>query len=349
MKKRIVIIVLIIILIFLGYHYRYTPFFYIQKFYEYRISKSIKAGKFIKAEQLYKNKLFFCITVFSKELTINEMIRFYINQRMYTKAEELYSIKLNNNMFHPIYGCSNGANKLDLGDLYNSIAILYLNMGEYNKAEKYVNKSLDIFKNWKEQSNILDKFVKSYETLSLIHTATQDYQKAKEYSKKIKYYAQQADKGEELFFSYYNAEIHYYNAIKDYNNAEIYTKKMYSAIPSTLLPLPFQSQVNNQNNYIIYINSNLGKFYYLQNKYTDAERIFSIAYKISNELYGEFHPDTFCNGFYLSYTYKKENKNELYKYYLKKTKQNAKNYKVLNNAIGKNFETNIKDFCNIYK
>ena len=168
-----------------------------------------------------------------------------------------------------------------------------------------------------------------------------------EYSEKTKYYAQKANKGEEAFFDYYNTKIQYYSAIKKYDKAEDYVKKMYTAVPSTTLPLSLQSQVSTQNNYIVFINNHLGKTYYLQDKYKDAERVLSIAYKISHETNGEFHPDTICNNYYLTHIYKKQGRNELFKHHIRNIKRNIQKYKILKN-IDSNFDENMKKFCNTY-
>ena len=348
-KKKLVIAMIIIIFIALGYHFRYTALSCMQNFYQYRINRSIQKGNFTETERLYKQKLILPSDDLAKADTVQNLLKFCIQQRMYTDAEILFKKQIKSKKYYPLNNYGNGNRKLDLADTYNSMAFLYLNLKQYKNASEYANKALNIATNYKGKSHIFEKYIKSYEILCLESLAKQDYKKAQKYLQQIKYYAYRTDNGEEPFFNYYNTNMQYYKSTGEYDKAEAYAKRMYAAIPNTILPFPFQSQITKQNNYIIFINNNLGEIYYLQGKYKDAIRMFSIAYKISNEMNGQFHVDTICSNYHLLKTYKQLKLDELYANHLKTIKQSIRGYKILENTHDYNFEINMENFCDIYQ
>lgn len=353
MNKKLIVTISIIVLILIGYYFRYTPFFYIQKFYDYRINKCIKTGKFLDAEKLYGKKLHFCLSTYDKEMTIKSFIRFCVNQRIYLKAEELYLLKLNSNMFHSVYGSSNIGLELNKANIYNEMSGLYINMNNFKKADELSNKALQEIKNSKttDKSILGEKLNITYKNLGYINLKSGNLTKAKKYFDMIKKtsieYGMYQQNGEEALFDYYAALMLYYFKIKDYNNAEGYAKKLYISTPKTVLPEDTEWLL--QSRYLIFINQNLGKIYYAQRRYKDSERAFSISYKISNELNGEYSPDTVCNAYYLDTTYKAQNRNRLHQQFIKKTKQNIKNFKTMQNTNPENFEKDMDRFCEFWR
>lgn len=344
----IVKIVLIIFVILFIYYFRYTPSCLIRKFYDYKINKNIKTGEYIKAENLYKKKLFFSTDIFSKSNTVQELLKFYLKQRLYSDAEKIFINQVETNTYFPLYNCGNGNRELDLADTYNAMAIMYLNTGKHQKALEYTNMALQIFDIHKKESKIAEKFIKSYEILGLIYLSTDNSKKVKYCIEKIKHYADAMNNNEIAFYAYYNLYMLYCKHIKDYKNAEIFAKKMYTIIPNTVLPYPAQSQMVLQINHILYINKNLADIYFAQRNYADAKRMYENIYKLDSEVNGEYAPNTVCDSYYLLTLYKKIGNNELYERYLTQIKNKIKNIFVLRRVDNNNFESTMDKFCNIY-
>lgn len=352
-KKILISTSVILIVIVFGYFYRYSEY-YINKIYDYKIEEAKKVGNYIKAEEFYKKKVTFTDDYFSKEIALNNLILFYIDQKLYESALEVYlkeKMQMPAYLISPVYGCKNFTEELNLIDIYCEIAFLYLQIDDNKKAEEYANKAIGILKNLDKgcDSSVGKKIVHNYKIFAYIEIKKNNLSSAKKYLDKIKEilisYNVVKKEGQSAYSDYYEVLYYYYINKKEYNEAKLCIEKLFSLSSATYLPLDFVSELNSQVNYLIHFNKDMGEIYCKQKEYIDAQRHYEISYNLSNELNGKYHPDTICSKYRLIEVFEKQNKQEIAKRYADEIKNETKGFRLLKNMNDNNFEEKLNSFC----
>jgi len=349
------LIILVILSIFMFYNFLKYQKFYLGKIYDIRIKQAEKSGDYIKAENFYKKKIFLTDDFFSKERALNELIRFYIDQKLYNEALKLYleeKLKTPPYLSFPIYECKSFIQEINLVTMYNEIAYLYIKTNNIEKAETYANKANHILRTIDKKYDYITgkKLIETYKNFVYIELKQNNYTEAKKYLDEIKKILTShhivKKEGQSAFFDYYDALYCYYMYKKDYSSAKSYVEKLFFSTSSTNLPLEIVSEINSQSRYLIYFNKNLGEIYYKTKEYVDAQRHYEIAYNLSNELNGKYQSDTICAKYQLFKIYKKQNRQEISKRYIDEIKNETRGNKILKDINNDNFEKELDNFCN---
>ena len=253
---------------------------YIKIIYNFGMRQAEKHGNYIEAEKFYKKKIYYSNNDIIKDNEINALIEFYIKQRQYDNALNLYLEKLNNaTYFNSVYHYSLfEEKKLKLAYTYNEIAFLYIKTGNLKKAKEYVEKAFDSLGEAKNKKTTKKVLCLSYRQLANIEIIKGNYSKAKEYIETIRHIINSSEyiknTGESALAEYYDIMFNYYFAKEDYNNAQIYAKKLFFTVPATILPVELASELFNQGEYLADFNERLGKTYFRQKKLLMQKDIF---------------------------------------------------------------------------
>lgn len=324
----------------------------IKSIHNYKIKQAINSGDFIKAEKFYKRNNSFAQDKISKQFVMNDFIKFYTTQKLYNHAINLYLEKINSGIYCPTSNCGLFTKiESDKAATYNEISFLYFKTGNFRKAEEYIDKAINSLNKLPEKNMDIKNLSASYNLLAYIEINKGNFLKAKEYLNKTATMLLINDdtvkqEKEILLINYYKTLISYYKAKNNYKEAKIYAEKLFSLTPATDLAPDLSSELYTQGEYLIDFNKILGDIYYETKEYTVAQRHYKISYNLSNELNGQYHPDTICSKCYLTKIYKNNNREELSKRYINEIKNEVKGYKLLKDINNDNFEKELSNFCN---
>lgn len=359
MKKNILFILLIII-IYLFIINNKLVVNSIFDVYGDLIENNLRDGKYIEAEHLYLNeiKLYNQFRLFNEyqlnyDKLYTELILFYINQRMYDKAEFFLLEKIKNpyssktikdiSFIKPDSEINFMSALNDLAEiaLYNNLdkVSYYINGSRY-----YMSKIENI-----NDISIVEENARSFSILGLKSLKSNDSKNAKLYFNKARNILvknkQYENIGDEFLFDYYYNLSLYYQNKKDYSKALFYGEKMYSSIPS--YPLPVASESAYYSQYLSLINKNIGNIYIKQKNFKSAKNLFLKSYLLDKENYGEYSSQVLCDTYNLSKLYKLTNDEYRTKLYSEKTVDLAQKFIILQNINIKNMENKMEQFCNV--
>lgn len=349
-QKEKIIILFIVLLIVSLIIFVYGKFI-LNNLLNFIISNNLQNGNFTKVEFLLKREMTFN-NLFHKQKTMNKLIRFYNDQRSYNKSEVLYLKKINSDKILPDNDIFNYEKDLDVVDAFYSLAYLYLNKNEPQKANQYVFKALTIISKLEKKDKLIigKKLSKGYEILALSSLIQNDAKNTETYFSKsiaiLKDYGVEKKKGSSAFFSIYSHLFDYHLRKNDIEKAKLYAQKMYTSIPQSELPVT--SETVFQARYLGIVNEKMGLLYTKQKKYSDAERLLRNAYNINFEIYGKFSPEVLCDNFYLSNLYKVMGNEHMYKESTNKILFISKRYNVLKDLNLENLNYKMEGFCKVF-